>query len=52
MVGVNTTNMVPYFQNFVYTTTMWITENTAYEFEQKTPLQALGGGKKISHRLN
>ena len=47
MVGVNITNMVPYFQNFLYTITMWITENTALEFEQKTPFQALGGGKKI-----
>lgn len=47
MVGVNIRNMVPYFQKFVYTITMWNTENTALEFEQKTPFQALGGGKKI-----
>lgn len=47
MVGAYITNIVPYVQNFVYTITMWITENTALEFEQKTPFQALGGGKKI-----
>jgi hypothetical protein len=25
---------------------MWITENTALQFEQKTPFQALGGSKQ------
>lgn len=47
MVGAYITNIVPYVQNFVYTITMWITENTALEFEQKHLFKLWGEGKKI-----